>query len=194
MIPTNSNEANGTKNLASDTAATNKSAEDDEENLKEFLDKFLEKTRRVNFKKRLNDELTKLFIGSLPDLLSLNGSDWEILVQKLGPVITKDLKSAVERKKKSKKWNLKLKSAAEILGDVHKVKRFLLYEANMLDELEKLSQLDKHALALGFDEQKKDKLFDGGPILSEIKSCLEDFTKPYVQFSKPSHGMILVII
>jgi hypothetical protein len=52
--------------------------------------------------------------------------------------------------------------------------------------------LNSDALNDGFTEQKNDPDFDGGPILMEIKKCLEQFDKPPIKFVKPGHGMILV--
>jgi hypothetical protein len=54
--------------------------------------------------------------------------------------------------------------------------------------------LSRQALQKGFTEQSMDKKFDGGPVMKEIKTFLEDnfATNDKSELSKPSHGMILV--
>ena len=104
-------------------------------------------------------------------------------------------KREIDKYKKQKSKNSsENRSAAEELADLHKVRRFLYHEADKTDELKKMGYLNSDALNKGFTEQKNDKRFDGGPILMQIQSCLEQFDKPAIELVKPSHGMILVSI
>ena len=96
------------------------------------------------------------------------------------------------------------KTNGEILADIHKIKRFLFYETrakkfeNHNEEakflMSQMAYLSKKALKEGFDEQKRDEDFDGGPILGKIQSYLEEnfATSDLPSIIKPSRGIILV--
>ena len=121
---------------------------------------------------------------------------WDFIQQKIGPIMTKDLKAEIDEYRSMKKTELDFteRSDAESLADLHKVRRFLYYEAEEESELKAIGYLDLAALDLGFEEQKQNKKFDGGPVMEDIKTCFEQFTRPFIEYTKPSHGMILVSI
>ena len=176
-----------------------------------FLRKFLVKHQRLEYEKQLMDQFDRMYINSVQDLMTLQAHSWDTIQQNnnLGPVITPLLKKDIEQLRVSSKIeskSLKNKSFGEILADMHKIKRYLLYETrtkikntkegnNKVDAIEKLAFLSRDALKKGFDEQKNDQKFDGGPIMSQIQSYLEDnfATSDLSDLIKPSHGMILVI-
>lgn len=101
-------------------------------------------------------------IFTLNDLSEVK--DWSELSSSF-PAHYQRLQKAVERYRKSTidpKRNELAKTEAELMGDWNKVKLFLLYEAN-LDEFKRLGFIDKVALKKGFEEQRNDADFDGGP-------------------------------
>lgn len=158
-----------------------------------FLTKFLEKNQKEPFKDAFRKQLEECYVNSLNDLITLPASVWtNNLERTLGNLYGPFKREIDSYRKNQKNKSAEERSPAESLADLHKVKRFLLYEAGKKEELKKLGYLNSDALKEGFSEQKKDKHFDGGPILSQIQSSLEQFDKPAIQFVKPSHGMILV--
>ena len=171
------------------------------ENINEFVDKFLQKHQKPEFREKLLEQFKIMYINSVSDLINLPAYSWENIQhsQHLGPVIIPLLKKEIEQKRtgKSKKKD-DIKTKAESLADLHKVKRFILNETNVKShgkpEIDKLGYLNLNALKNGFEEQKMDKKFDGGPVLEKIKTYLEDnFATPNQSIlAKPSHGMILV--
>jgi hypothetical protein len=149
-----------------------------------------------------------MFINSINDLITLPSHTWDSLSHhpNLGPIIIPIVKKEVELRKinfKQKKEKLK-KTFAEILADVHKIKRYLYCKTELKKEkahleelyLKDLAFLNMDALEEGFNEQKSEGSFDAGPVLDEIKSYLqENYATPNLPKEvKPSNGMILVII
>jgi hypothetical protein len=126
-------------------------------------------------------------------------NSWEIMEhnQSLGPFLTPYLKKEIEQLRTKKIVEKEPRTEAESLADLHKVIRYLFYETKIKDsnnkeKIDKLGYLNKDALNKGFEEQIKNKEFDGGPIFPEIKPFLEIFCAPKIEFIKTSHGMILV--
>ena len=91
-------------------------------------------------------------------------------------VVTERYRNSFGEGKESEKS--KTKTKAELLADWNKVTLFLYYEAEMTDERKRIGYLNKVALNEGFNEQKKDSDFDGGPILESIEAVMETFTEP----------------
>ena len=157
------------------------------------MSKFLEKNNKLKFLESFKKQLTDSYINTLNDLITLPANTWNSSLEKpLGALFGPFKREINKYRKNQKDKNSEKRTEAESLADLHKVKRFLYYEAGKKKELQELGYLDPVALERGFDEQKKDKHFDGGPILSQIQASLEQFDKPAIQFVKPSHGMILV--
>ena len=153
---------------------------------------FLEKNRKQEFKQHLLKSLRSVYVNSLNDLLTLPANVWQnSLEQPLGTLFGR-LKQEIEMQRKQNRHKNIERTKAEIMSDLHKVKRFLYYEANEKFEIEKLGFLDPNALKDGFNEQKVDKKFDGGPVLQLIQHSLEEFCRPPLEYAKLSHGMILV--
>lgn len=190
-----------TENIISDLK-TEEETPENENDINTFILKFLTKHQKLQFVSHLKKKLNDMYINSLEDLLTLPAHAWENLQQShlFGPILTPLLLKEIELKRtfmKSKKK--KTKTIGEILGDIHKIKRYLYFETNIKSPItnkviiEKLPLLDSKAIQKGFREQKEDKKFDGGPILDEIKSYLiESYaTHDLPDLVKPSHGMIL---
>ncbi len=159
-----------------------------------FLTKFLEKHQKKEFLSALKKVLGECYVNSLNDLLTLPPNVWASSLERpLGALYGK-LKQDIDKFRKNKKSKscFEDRTEAELLSDMHKVRRFLYYEADAKEELKNIGYLDAKALKDGFLEQRNDKHFDGGPVLPFIQSSLEQYDKPSLQFSKPSHGMILV--
>ena len=167
------------------------------------MNKFLAKHQRTEFSQQLKKQFEKMYINSVNDLITLPGHSWDSLQHNLGPVITMLLKKEVELRKtnaKAKKDKEKEQTAGEILADIHKIKRYLLFETKLKNpttkklRLEDYGYLDSNALEKGFQEQAEDKKFDGGPIMDKIKCYLqENFSIAHLpDMIKPSYGMILV--
>ena len=173
-----------------------------------FLRSFLVKHNRLEYENQLRIQFNRMYINSVNDLTTLPAHAWESMQQSqnLGPIITPLLKKDIEEIRiKNKSDKTKEKTNGEILADLHKIKRFLFYEtkikAKISDNNEKklidrVAYLSGKALQDGFNEQKNDPKFDGGPIMDQIQSYLNDnFAAPDLsELVKPSHGMILVII
>lgn len=175
----------------------------DQVDINDFLHKFLIKHNKQKFENPLRNKMANMCINSLNDLTTLPAHSWENLKSNLGPVIYNLLKKEVDlirtNSRSTKNKNYK-KTAGEILADIHKIKRFLFYETKVKDAetgvelIDNLSYLNSDALKTGFIEQKKDEKFDGGPILNQIETYLEEnfATADLPDIVKPSHGMILV--
>ena len=176
----------------------------DQIDINDFLHKFLIKHNKQKFENQLRVKMANMCINSLNDLTTLPAHSWENLKSNLGsPVIYNLLKKEVDlvrtNSKSTKNKNYK-KTPGEILADIHKIKRFLFYETKVKDEeteeelIDNLSYLNSEALNSGFKEQKEDEKFDGGPILNQIETYLEEnfATADLPDIVKPSHGMILV--
>lgn len=181
-----------------------------------FIRKFLIKHNRLKYEQQLKAQLNRIYVNTVNDLINLPAHSWESMQQNhnLGPIITPLLKKDIEQLRlntKSNEKETKKKSTGEIFADIHKIKRYLFYEtkalynkdnkeSNIKDKkdnkllINKMAYLSKEALKMGFDEQKKDKKFDGGPVLSKIQSYLDEnfATSELPDIIKPSHGMILV--
>lgn len=157
-----------------------------------FITKFLEKNRKTEYKIDLIRSLKSSYVNSLNDLLTLPANAWATILEKPLGILYGKLKQEINLYKKQKKNKNSERTKAEIMSDLHKVKRFLYYEADEKEELDKLGFLDPLALKNGFNEQKNDKTFDGGPVLQLIQHSLEEFSRPPLEYAKPSHGMILV--
>ncbi|RNA37872.1 ribosome biogenesis ATPase RIX7 [Brachionus plicatilis] len=151
--------------------------------INDFLHKLLTKHQKLEFENQLKNTMHKMYINSLNDLTTLPPHSWENLKSNLGPVIHNLLITEVQKQSKNSKSNknknLK-KTEGEIEADFHKIKRFLFYETKIKEKTfpneryENLSYLDKRALKAGFEEQRKDDKFDGGPILTDIEKYLEE--------------------
>lgn len=172
--------------------------------IKYFLRKFLLKYQKLEFEKMLEDKMSQMCINSLNDLTTLPPHSWETLSSYISPVILSPLQKEVNQIRtnlKSSAYKSREMTLGEIYADIHKIRRFLLYETRIKNEtdnrdlIDDYSYLSMKALELGFKEQKKDQKFDGGPVLDHIKHELEkSFATPNLpNIIKPSHGMILVI-
>lgn len=186
--------------------STNQDVEDENESensldLESFLIKFLSKHQRLQFLPNLKAQLEKMYVASVNDLVTLPPHYWETIQQNsnLGPFITPLLLKEIELKRTQlKRKEKKKKTPAEILGDIHKIKRFLFFETNLKNPrtnralIDELPLLNSKALRDGFEEQKRSKKFDGGPVLDLIKVHLNNLTiSDLPDMVKPSHGMIL---
>ena len=173
-----------------------------------FLRKFLVKHQRLIYEKQLRDQFNRMYINSLSDLITLPAHSWDTLQQNqnFGPIITPLLKKDIEQLRSGVKSNkLKKKTHGEILAEIHKIKRFLYYETKIKVQsindtkkkvlIDQVAYLSRPALQAGFSEQKADEKFDGGPVMDQIQSYLEDnfATSDLSELVKPSHGMILVL-
>jgi hypothetical protein len=156
-----------------------------------------------------------MYVKTVKDLINFPAYSWEALRnhQNLGPIIMPLLKKDIDQLRLStgesnngKKKEEREKTNGEILADIHKIKRFLFYETkakiveNHNEEAKflmgQMAYLSKKALKEGFDEQKRDEDFDGGPILGKIQSYLEEnfATSDLPSIIKPSRGIILVTL
>ena len=176
-----------------------------ENNLETFIDKFLLKHQKLEFKEQLSKELGRIFVNSVNTLKTLPIASWDNMERgaSIGPVIIPLLRREVEELKRSRASLTSAQTSrtkAESLADLHKVKRFLFYETKLVNPatkkpyLDEIGYLDFEVLQAGFEEQSRDPNFDGGPVMSQIKSNLEFFTLPPIKFVKQSHGMILVSV
>jgi hypothetical protein len=206
--------------------SVNKNDEDDDQDLNltkmdvaTFIRKFLVKHNRLKYERQLKSQLDRMYVNTVKDLIELPAHSWESMQQQhnLGPIITPLLKKDIEQFRLNAKTSgkkVKAKSAEEMLAatfaDIHKIKRYLFYEASSKvydknkqekakgDEKKLLIDtepyLSKKALKMGFEAQRKDGKFDGGPVLSKIQSYLEDnFATPELpDIVNASRGMILV--
>lgn len=162
----------------------------------------------------MKERLQALQILSVKDLG--NVTDWSDLRSHF-PAHYKQLEIAIKRYSSLNKENPATKkderTEAELLCDWNKVRRFLFYEAGLEDELKNCGQLEPKALEKGFEEQKKNKDFDGGPCkffyeyyflyylnvyvsvffiaLAHIKKVLLSFTLPDKKLRKNSQGIML---
>ena len=192
-----------------DETATSANEDLSKDDISIFLRKFLLRHQKLQFESQLRIQLNKMCINSVNDLIVMQETYprvWDMIQQNLnifGPILTPLLKKEIDQlrlRTKLKIKHIRRKTPAEIQADIHKIKRFLFYETRIQNTatktfiIDQISYLNYDALKLGFEEQKKD-LFDGGPVMDQIKTYLEDtFTTDHLNdYIKPSHGMILVI-
>ncbi|RNA19062.1 hypothetical protein BpHYR1_049988, partial [Brachionus plicatilis] len=128
--------------------------------LNHFIEKeFRDRNESEQIIKLLNSK-SIFTIDSLTEIR--NWSDFTSYI----PAHVDKLKNATERYKNSNIESTKTqikKTKAEIMADWNKVKLFIFYDANLMNEYKKYGLLDKTALSKGFEEQRKDPEFDGGP-------------------------------
>lgn len=129
----------------------------------------------------------------MKDLAQVNY--WEEIEHSL-PAHSESLKISIEQYKSEQVKPIRSeqtskRTQAELLHDWNKVKLFLFYESGMTDEIKSTGMLDKEALELGFQEQRNNPDFDGGPVLNNIEKVMEQYTFPSKPFRKNSHGILL---
>ena len=161
--------------------------------LADFLNKELSIKDPEQLTRFLNDFKSHK-IYSIYELLDI--TDWEHISKSFSAHINKirsslDKYRNISQSSTSKPEKEKKEENAETLADWNKAKLFLFYEAGTKDMLNKYAKLDKKALKDGFDEQRKDKEFDGGPILNKIEEVFVNFTEPDMILRKNSHGLML---
>lgn len=132
-------------------------------------------------------------IYSIHDLLNI--TDWDRISQLLSAHHNK-IRNSLDKYRNittslTSNVNKREKTNSELLADWNKAKLFLFYEAEMKEMLANCGFIEKQALKEGFKEQREDKDYDGGPVLSEIEKVIEHFTEPNKPLRKNSHGLML---
>lgn len=128
------------------------------------LNVFLERELSVEDPKQLNQIIETFRLRNIFTLTDLTEIRNWVDLSNILPAQWHRLQNAVERHRNSKvmKKVEKQKTQAEVLGDWNKAKLFLLHEANLSD-FNLPGMIDFDALEKGFEEQRKDPNFDGGP-------------------------------
>lgn len=171
--------------------------EENQDNLD--LETFLRIELNINNQQQLNEMIKRFqhnLIYSLEDLMKIK--DWDEFGRNI-PGHADALQPALDRYRNTSAQTARSQSVTdkrskgELMNDWNKVKLFLFFESNMPKELngERFGFIDKQALKEGFEEQRKDPEFDGGPILNDIEKVIEHFTEPEKPLRQNSHGMLL---